>query len=61
LELDDGLWPSDEWVTDKENLELTKQFQEEEIRRALYQMERNKAVGPDGFPIELGIHEGRYL
>jgi hypothetical protein len=61
LELDDGLWPLDEWVTDKENLELTKQFQEEEIRRALYQMERNKAVGPDGFPIELGIHEGRYL
>jgi hypothetical protein len=52
LELDDGLWPLDEWVTDEENLELTKQFQEEEIRRALFQMERNKIAEPDGFPIE---------
>jgi hypothetical protein len=38
-------------VTMKENSDLTKPFQEEEIMRALNQMERNKAAGPDGYPI----------
>jgi hypothetical protein len=31
---------------------LTKPFSEEEIKTALFLMERNKAAGPDGLPIE---------
>jgi hypothetical protein len=40
LELDDGLWPLDERITEEDNSELSKQFQEEEIKKALFQMER---------------------
>jgi hypothetical protein len=39
-------------VTDKENRLLVEAFTEEEVRRALFQMEHNKAPGPDGFPAE---------
>lgn len=40
-------------VNELENQALTKSFEEEEIKGALFQMEKNKAAGPDGFPIEL--------
>jgi hypothetical protein len=52
FELDPDLWSAEEKVTEQENEELTKPFLEEEIRDALFQMERNKAAGPDGLPIE---------
>jgi hypothetical protein len=39
-------------VTTHKNEELIRPFTEEEIKYALDQMERNKAVDPDGFPIE---------
>jgi hypothetical protein len=51
LDLDQDLCPLEDNVTMKENSDLTKPFQEEEIMRALNQMERNKAAGPDGYPI----------
>jgi hypothetical protein len=38
-------------VTSEENYEMTKQFQEE-IKRAIFQMEKKKATGPDGMPVE---------
>jgi hypothetical protein len=31
---------------------LTQPFQEEEIKKALFQMEKYKAANPDGLPIE---------
>ena len=31
---------------------LTDRFSEEEVKTALFQMENNKALGPDGFPSE---------
>jgi hypothetical protein len=40
------------YVSNAENEELTKPFDLEEIQYALFQMEKNKACGPDGFPIE---------
>jgi hypothetical protein len=52
FELDDGLWPSDDCITEVENSVLTREFQEAKIKEALFQMERNKATGPDGFPVE---------
>jgi len=37
-------------VTDLENEAFVERFTEEEVRKAIFQMEQNKAPGPDGFP-----------
>jgi hypothetical protein len=37
---------------DEENADLIRPFSEEEVKYALFQMERNKATGPDGLPVE---------
>ena len=39
-------------VTAEENDILTAPFSEEEVKAAMFQMEHNKAPGPDGFPAE---------
>ena len=39
-------------VSDEENAFLIAPFTEEEVRKAVFQMEHNKAPGPDGFPAE---------
>ena len=39
-------------VSDAENSLLTAPFSEEEVRKAVFLMEHNKAPGPDGFPAE---------
>jgi hypothetical protein len=39
-------------VSESENCELTKQFQEVEIKLALFHMEKNKVACSDGFPTE---------
>jgi hypothetical protein len=52
FELNNDLWPLEEVVSREENEELVKPFSEEEVGAALFQMEKNKAAGPDGFPIE---------
>lgn len=39
-------------VAEEENDLLTDQFTEEEVKRAVFQMENNKAPGPGGFPME---------
>jgi hypothetical protein len=39
-------------VTGEENAILTAPFSENEIKVAIFQMEHNKAPGPDGFPME---------
>jgi hypothetical protein len=36
-------------VSDEENTILTKNFMKNEVRKALFQIEHNKAPGPDGF------------
>jgi hypothetical protein len=52
FELNPDLWPMDETVTEGKNEELVRPFSEEEVGAALYQMEKNKVAGLDGFPIE---------
>jgi hypothetical protein len=52
LKLDSDVWSKEEKAKLEENVELIKSFSEEEIRIALFQMEKNKAAGPDGMPIE---------
>jgi hypothetical protein len=39
-------------VTPEENDILIADFTEHEVREAIFQMEHNKALGPDGFPAE---------
>jgi hypothetical protein len=39
-------------VSPEENAFLTAPYSEEEVRNAVFQMEHNKAPGPDGFPAE---------
>jgi hypothetical protein len=39
-------------VSIEENNLLTAEYSEEEVRKAIFQMEHNKATGPDGFPAE---------
>jgi mannosylglycoprotein endo-beta-mannosidase len=40
-------------VSAEENAFLTAPYSEEEVKKAVFQMEHNKAPGPDGFPAEL--------
>jgi mannosylglycoprotein endo-beta-mannosidase len=39
-------------VSEEENEMLTAPFSEEEVKMAVFDMERNKAPGPDGFPAD---------
>jgi hypothetical protein len=39
-------------VSDFENDTITAEFAEAEVKAAIFQMEHNKAPGPDGFPSE---------
>jgi hypothetical protein len=52
INVEQDLWPHDEKVKDEENAEVIGPFLEEEVKRALFQMERNKVAGPDGLPVE---------
>ena len=47
-----NLWDEGELVSDADNAYLTGPFSEEEIKFALFRMEKNKAAGPDSFPVE---------
>ena len=50
--LDSDLWEEGELVSEEDNSYLTRPFTEEEIKSALFQMEKNKAAGPDSIPVE---------
>jgi hypothetical protein len=52
ITLHSDLWEDGEKVSDSDNDEITKPFSESEIKEALVQMEKNKAAGPVGIPIE---------
>ena len=50
--LDLALWDDGEKVSEAENDILCQPFSEDEIKTALFQMEKNKATGPDKISIE---------
>jgi hypothetical protein len=52
FDLEVDLWAEDERVSVEENQELIKPFLEDEVKTALFMMEKNKAAGPDDWPIE---------
>jgi hypothetical protein len=39
-------------ISDEENEKLVAPFSKKEVKDAIFQMKHNKALGPDGFPIE---------
>jgi hypothetical protein len=39
-------------VSDEENAILTAPYTKEEVKTVVFQMNHNKALGPDGFPAE---------
>ena len=51
FQIDSDLWSPDCCVSPQENLDLTRPFEEEEVKFALFQMEKNKVAGPDGNPV----------
>ena len=46
------MWNSWEKVNEADNSWLTQPFSEEEIKSALFHLEKNKAAGPDKIPVE---------
>ena len=50
--MNEDLWDDIPQVSDMENEILTYTFTEEEIKKAILQMEHNKAPGPNGFLAE---------
>jgi len=52
ISLQDNLTDDIPQVSSAENDTLISPFSEQEIREAVFQMEHNKAPGPDGFPAE---------
>jgi mannosylglycoprotein endo-beta-mannosidase len=52
IPLDPDCWGEEEKLTSVESEKLCRPFTEEEIKYALFQMEHNKAAGPNSMPIE---------
>ena len=52
LPLEQSFWDEVTSLSPEDNELLCKPFSEGEIKEALFQMEKNKAAGPDGIPIE---------
>ena len=52
IQMDSSVWDNLPQLTEIENDMLCRPFSENEIKNALFQMEKNKAAGPDKIPIE---------
>jgi hypothetical protein len=50
--LDSGCRDNIPQVIVEENHILVEEFMEDEVRKVIFQMEHNKASGPDGFPVK---------
>ena len=50
--MEPGYWDKSKRVSEHDNIELSKQFSEAEIKEAIFSMEKNIAPGPDHFPVE---------
>jgi len=52
ISLSSGLWDDAPKISSEDNDFLCRPFSEEEIKYVIFQMEHNKAAGPDAIPIE---------
>lgn len=53
IHLDSSIWNNSYMLSKSDNRILCQPFSETEIKEALFQMEKNKAPGPDKIPIEV--------
>ena len=49
-------WSEEEKLSEEDNILLTSEFTEEEVKRALFGMGCNRAPGPDNIPAEFYMH-----
>jgi hypothetical protein len=52
LTLDERVTEDIQQVSPEENEMLTAVFMKKEVKEAIFQMKHNKALWPDGFPVE---------
>jgi hypothetical protein len=52
IQIDPSIWDNLPQLSEEENEILCSPFSKKEIKAALFQMEKNKAVGPDKISIE---------
>ena len=52
MRLRDNAWGTEEQLSDLDRDEMDRDFFEEEVKQVIDSMEKNKAAGSDGFPIE---------
>jgi hypothetical protein len=50
--LDPDCWDQNEKITEEENIQLTKPFTDDEIKKVIKSMKGNRAPGPDHIPVE---------
>jgi hypothetical protein len=51
-----NLWSASETLTDEDNIDLTRPFSMEEVKNDLFEMDVNRAPGPDEIPSEFYQH-----
>jgi hypothetical protein len=56
IRLRDDIWTEEEQLNVVDILDMDKSFSLEEVKDVVDHMEKNKAAGPDGFPIEFYQH-----
>jgi hypothetical protein len=56
IRLNSKIWTDGEKLNVQDRLDMDRRFSLEEIKDVIVQMEKNKAAGPDGFPIEFYQH-----
>lgn len=54
--IDTDLWDDSQKMSAVDNANLTRPFTEDEVKHALFSMDRNRAPGPDNIPIEFFQH-----
>jgi hypothetical protein len=56
VRLRDDTWGENEKLSEEDRINLDRSFSEQEIYDTICQMEKNKAAGPDGIPVEFYQH-----
>ena len=51
VKLGTGAWSAGRRLNSEDNVELTKPFSEEEVKKAVFDMKENTAPRPDGFGV----------
>jgi hypothetical protein len=56
IDIDVNIWEDNEKLSEEDNLDLCRPFSMEEIKKALFEMRVNRALGPDNIHVESYQH-----